>query len=433
MGVHLPFFRKILPAFAIALLALSGKRLSAHGFPFPLHRHREPLLLVGYFTDSSLYGATPFFVKDLVTNGSAARLNQIDYSAASVRGGRCSLADPLADLLTPYGARTSVNGKPDDAGAGLHGYFHQFEELKRLDPKLKVLISLEGQASDFAFDAQPQNRAAFVRSCVNLYLRGEFGDGIRRPGIFDGVDIDWESPHPSDAANFEALLREFRRQMDALRRGLRLSVALGQSPRMLPGIDFTALAPLVDEFGIMNYDYWGPWFRTTGFVAPLFSGAVPHRRGDIERTLASYEAAGVPRNKILMGLPFYGYGWTAVINANEGLYQRGRPLRGDWPYRTIRTFATPASEFRDPRSQAPWIFDGQQFWTYDDPVSVRYKVSYAERQRLGGVMIWELSGDTADGELLDSAWRALHHPLKERVFARAERALARNAGAIAQR
>ncbi len=431
MARLLPFFRKALPAFLIALLALSGSRNCAYGFPFPA-KHRRPQL-VGYFTDSGLYGRTPFFVKDLVTSGSAARLTQIDYSAASVEGGHCSLAEPVADLLARYAAGTSVNGKADDAGAGLHGYFHQLEELKRQYPKLKILISLEGRASDFAFDAQPEHRAAFVRSCVDLYLRGDFGDGIHRPGIFDGVDIDWESPHRSDAANFEALMKEFRRQMDALRPGLVLSVAVGQSPRMLPGTDLAALAPMVDEFGIMNYDYWGPWFKTTGFVAPLFSGAVPHRRGDIERTLASYEAAGVPRSKMLMGLPFYGYGWTAVNESEEGLYQRGQPLRGDRPYHTIRTFETPASEFRDPRSQAPWIFNGREFWTYDDPVSVHYKASYAERQGLGGIMIWELSGDTADGELLRSAWSALQHPLKQRVFARAERAPARSAGAIAER
>ena len=73
---------------------------------------------------------------------------------------------------------------------------------------------------------------------------------------------------------------------------------------------------------------------------------------------------------------------------------------------------------RDQRSQAPWLFDGQTFWTYEDPVSVRYKVSYAHRQHLGGVMIWELSGDTTDAELLNMVYHSLHHPLKDKVFAK---------------
>jgi chitinase len=120
-----------------------------------------------------------------------------------------------------------------------------------------------------------------------------------------------------------------------------------------------------------------------------------------------------------MGLPFYGYGWTAVSETNNGLFQTGRAVRGDQPYHYIRTLAGSSSVFRDEISQAPWLFDGQNFWTYEDPVSIRYKVSYAASQHLGGVMIWELSGDTANGDLLDSAYRALHRPLKARTFSRA--------------
>ena len=76
----------------------------------------------------------------------------------------------------------------------------------------------------------------------------------------------------------------------------------------------------------------------------------------------------------------------------------------------------PTQVFREARSQAPWIFDGKTFWTYEDAVSVRYKVSYAANQRLGGVMIWELSEDTADAELLRTVYEALKHPLNARTF-----------------
>ena len=51
---------------------------------------------------------------------------------------------------------------------------------------------------------------------------------------------------------------------------------------------------------------------------------------------------------------------------------------------------------------APWLFDGSTFWTYDDEISISAKLDYAKRQALGGVMIWELSGDTPDGKLLDT-------------------------------
>jgi len=376
-------------------------------------------IVVGYVTASSLYEEQPFYVKKLAASGSAERLDQINYSAGAVTKGRCSLSDPLADVLAPFPAENSVDGVSDNPTAGMHGYFHQLDELKRRYPRLKILISLEGRASDFAQDAKPENRTAFVASCVDVFVRGRFMDGMTKPGLFDGFDIDWESPHQEDAANFKALIEEFRKQMDAVRPGLRLSVAVDQAPERLPGTDFAALAPIVDEFAVMNYDYAGPWSRETGFLAPLFStSTVEAHSGSIERSIARYKAAGVPAGKLLMGLPFYGYGWTDVNGKSNGLFQTGQPVRGDQPYRLIRGLAAPAQVFRDPLSQAPWIFDGKTFWTYEDTISVRYKVSYAMSQGLGGIMIWELSGDTADAELLRTAYQALHHPLKAAMFAR---------------
>jgi chitinase len=249
---------------------------------------------------------------------------------------------------------------------------------------------------------------------VDLFIRGRFAPGVNKPGVFDGFDVDWESPQAADAANFRALLEEFRRQMDAVRPGLRLAIAVDEAPETFAGTDFSAIAKLVDQVGVMNYDYAGPWSKSTGFLAPLFA----NRHGlSIERSIARYKASGVPERKLLMGLPFYGYSWTAVSSANNGLFQPGRAVHGDRPYHYIRTLTAPFSMYRDERSQAPWLFDGETFWTYEDPVSVRYKVSYARHERLGGVMIWELSGDTVDAELLSMVYRSLHHPLNNRVFA----------------
>jgi chitinase len=408
--------RRYFGLFLCITLAFGSTCEHVQAFPFHCPWHR-PKLLVGYLDNSSFYSPTPFYVKDLVTNGSAARLNQINYASASVKDGRCSLSDPTADLETAYTAKNSVDGKPDDPAAGFRGYFHQLEELKQRYPRLRILISLEGRASDFAIDAQPENRAAFVRSCVDLYLRGDFGNGINKPGLFDGIDVDWETPHEEDAANYYALIAEFRSQMNAVRRDLTLSIAVNESPAAFVGTNFAAVAPLVDQVGVMNYDYAGPWNKTTGFVAPLFAG--PPESGydaSVRKSIASYKAAGVTAHKLLMGLPFYGYGWAEVEDSNNGLFQSGRAMHSERPYRRIRKIASSSQVFRDSQSQAPWLFDGNEFWTYEDPVSVQYKVSYAAHQGVGGVMIWELSGDTVDAELLKSAYDALRDPLQKNVF-----------------
>ena len=433
MKARFLFPKRILSAIFVAVVCLAWAIAPAYGIPQLGIRHGPRPLLVGYFSNSTVYSSAPFYVKHLVASGSAARLDQINYASASVKNGRCSLADPVADLLTPYGTANSVNGVADDPKSAFHGYLHQVQELKRKYPHLKILISLEGTAAEFAVDAQPENRISFVKSCVDRYLHGRFADGIAEPGVFDGVDIDWESPQLEDAANFQELIKEFRRQMNAVRPGLRVAVAVDQSPSMLPGINFAAIAPLVDQFGIMNYDYAGPWSSTTGLLAPLFPNASLHEQdASIQSSIAAYKAAGIPARKLLMGLPFYGYGWTGVNNSNHGLFQVGEAVNEDRPYRAIRTIALSSQVFRDPRSQAPWAFDGRDFWTYEDAVSVRYKVSYGLRQGVGGVMIWELSGDTADAELLNTAYHSLHHPLSARVFARALEARPEHAIIVAQ-
>ena len=414
MGRLSVFSRLRLLAWFFAVVSLCAPPAQGFGLPGLRARASRPIV-VGYFPQWGLYYSQPFLVKALMTNGSVARLDQINYAQGFASGGRCSLGDPNADLNMPFSAATSVNGLADDPNSAFRGYFHQLSELKSRYPRLRILISLEGKAADFALDAKPENRSAFVASCVDMYIRGEFAPGVVRPGLFDGFDVDWESPEREDAENFRVLLEEFRRQMNAVRPGLRLSIAVGESPAQLPGTDFAAVARIVDQVGVMNYDYAGPWSQTTGFLAPLFAGK---HSSSIESSIASYKSHGVPESKLLMGLPFYGYSWTAVASANNGLFQPGRAVRGDRPYSYIRTLSAPFATYRDPRSQAPWLFDGQTFWTYEDPISVRYKVSYARSEHLGGVMIWELSGDTADAELLSVAYRSLRHPMKNKVFAK---------------
>jgi chitinase len=66
--------------------------------------------------------------------------------------------------------------------------------------------------------------------------------------------------------------------------------------------------------------------------------------------------------------------------------------------------------YRDPVSKAPWLFDGNAFWTYEDPTSIQTKAAYAAREQLGGFMVWELTEDTPAATLLHAAHDALASP-----------------------
>ncbi len=416
-------------------------------------------IVVGYFGQWGLYNSPQYTLKDLAANNKAAMLDQLNYAQAFVTGGHCSIADRNADLDHVFSASDSVDGQPDDPAAAFRGHLHQLAKLKRANPRLRVLISLEGHAADFAFDAQPENRQAFVASCVNLFIQGNLAPNVSAPGLFDGIDVDWEYPQGVDAANFLALLTELRRQMDLARPGLTLSIAVGPSPRMYDGTDFRAIAAKVGQVGLMTYDQAGPWMQSTGFIAPLYNvpppvepaassglqggtpapagakstastsqaalaaapagGAstpalspapAPPPGGGTAGSVQAFLSAGVPASKILIGVPFYGYGWTQVPEVANGVFQEGTPVRGDRPYSYIQSLAAASSVYRDPVSRTPWLFDGDSFWTFDDPVSIEAKASYAREHDLGGLMIWELSDDTPQGTLLTAAHEGLTRP-----------------------
>ncbi len=398
---------RIVAAIAVFLVLLSSGQGVSSGQAREGASHPK---LVGYFPQWGLYETPAYTVNRLSRSGAAARLDQINYAQGFVTGGRCSVADPHADTEFSFQAMESVDGVADEPDQPLKGNFHQLIELKRLYPRLKVLISLEGSAPDFAADATAAQRVVFVTSCVQLFLAGHLAPGVEAGTLFDGIDVDWEYPGTDHAEDFLALLAEFRRQMDALRPGLLLSIAVGPAPRMAGGDDLKQLGSLVDEIGLMTYDLSGPWSKRTGFHAALLG-----RNGQTQGTgmgtgagsIAAFEAAGVPPGKILLGVPFYGYSWSGVGAEANGLDQEGQGVRGDHPYAEIEGLGTPATMFRDPGSQSPWIYDKGAFWTYDDPVSIRFKGAYVREHGLGGVMAWELGEDTAGAALVHAAWDGL--------------------------
>jgi chitinase len=339
----------------------------------------------------------------------AKDLTHIYYAFAKIGDdGRVVLSDPCTDI----GACDST--PPLNPG----GNFAELTRLKARNPQLKLTISIGGWTDSGKFsDAAltDSTRRLFTGSALDLFFR-------QRPGLFDGIDIDWEFPvaggmegnveRPADKRNFTLLLAELRRELDAQgakdHRHYELTIAASARPQEIANVEISRIEPLLDFINVMTYDYHsGP--GRTNFNAPLYAAkGDPTPQYNIDVTMRAFLAAKVPASKLLLGIPFYGHGYGSVPNVHAGLFQQGtgKPVnwkQGDGDWRTLSQ-----TRLKDPHyvrhwessARVPWLYDSTSgTWvSYDDPQSVREKVRYVRERSLGGVVIWELGGD--DGRLM---------------------------------
>lgn len=401
-------------------------------------------MMVGYFSQWGIYDRA-YYVKNIETSGSAALLTHLNYAFGNVRNNRCETGvtqlsnpdtgeggDATADYAKSFDASQSLDGVADTWNQPLRGNWGQLKKLKARYPKLKVLISLGGwtYSRGFSSAARPENRVAFVKSCIDAYIQGDMpvvenagGPGVVA-GLFDGIDLDWEYPVtcglscgvPEDKANFTALLAEFRKQLNAVRPGLLLTIAAPAGVDKVRQIEVDKIHASLDYINVMTYDFHGTWDSITNFHSPLYGASADPSTGDIRsyntaQSIQAFLDRGVPAAKLNMGIGFYGRGWTNVPNINNGLYQGGTPAparyeAGNEDYRILKTLTGYTSHV-DPQSRAQWIFNGSTFWSFDTPVQITEKMAYLKSKGLGGAFIWDLSGDDAQGTLIKAMGNGL--------------------------
>ena len=407
-------------------------------------------ILGGYFEEWSIYYAG-YNIANLQQDGVADKLTHLMYAFANVTttpSPACAIADSWADYQTPY--LPSVSGTPYPGP--LYGNFAAIQQLKQLHPRLKVLMSIGGAsaANTAAFSAAAgtaAGRKALASSCISMFVQGNIASGITAPGLFDGFNIDWEFPVATDTQNFTALLKEFRRQLDALGKTTGKQYIMSfdgpAGAQNYVNIDLKHSAEQVDFITVDGYNYAGSWDTQTNHASPLFDDKQDPLNGqglDIDATVNAYLTAGVPAKKYTMGLPLYGAGWTGVPNVNHGLYQNstgpssvplanGQGECGDLSGATtgcdllltpgIATYATLAnltangySRTFDPQRIAVSLYDpaSETFYTYDDPARALLKMVYIDLKvpgGLGGAYVWALKDDDANGTMVKTMAKAL--------------------------
>jgi chitinase len=315
------------------------------------------------------------------------QLDQVIFSFCHLRGNELTIDDAM-DTLT----------------------IQKLVALKKQHPRLKVLLSLGGWggcAPCSEVFATAEGRSSFVRSVKKLTQDFQT----------DGIDLDWEYPgieghpghlfQPADKANFTALVRELRQ---VLGKKAEISFAAGGFDAFFEGsAEWNKVMPLVNRVNIMTYDLVNGYSTVTGHHTPLYSS--PGQQLSADYAIKYLERLGVPRKKMVLGAAFYARVWENVPDQNHGLYQSGK-FKSFVPYQRFLATINEAEGFqfyRDTIAQAPYAYNAQKklFATFDDQESIRQKTLYTCKEQLGGIMFWQLVGDTRENGLLNAINSAL--------------------------
>lgn len=289
--------------------------------------------------------------------------------------------------------------------------------LKKTNPNLKTLISVGGWTWSGKFsDASltEDSRTAFADSCVAF---------IKQYG-FDGVDLDWEYPvsgglatnskRPEDKQNFTLLLQKIREKLDAQgavdNKYYLLTIAGGAGSSYVKNVEIASISQYLDYATIMTYDLHGMWDKYTDLHAPLYTNndTSPQYKTSVDAAVNAWLDASYPADKLVLGIPFYGYLFSSVNNTNNGLYQTYNGANSISYQSIVDTYLSKPgfTRYFHNQSMVPWLFDGSVFISYEDTESIAYKTAYIKSKNLGGAMAWELSQDPNE-VLLDAIYDAM--------------------------
>ncbi|MFI9211605.1 glycosyl hydrolase family 18 protein [Streptomyces sp. NPDC053253] len=358
---------------------------------------------MGYFTNWGVYGRN-YHVKNIVTSGSASKITHINYAFGNVTGGKCTIGDAYADYDKAYTADQSVDGVADTWDQPLRGNFNQLRKLKKAYPNIKILWSFGGWTWSGGFGQAVQNPTAFAQSCYDLVEDPRWAD------VFDGIDLDWEYPNAcglscdtSGAASFKNMMQAMRAKFGANNLVTAAVTADASAGGKIDAADYAGAAQYMNWFNVMTYDFFGAWAAQgpTAPHSPLTSYAgIPQAGFNSAEAIAKFKAKGVPANKLLLGIGFYGRGWTGVTQSAPGGTATG-PAAGTYEqgiedYKVLKN-SCPAN---GTVAGTAYAHCGTNWWSYDTPATVNSKMSWAKNQGLGGAFFWEFSGDTGNGELV---------------------------------
>lgn len=255
-------------------------------------------------------------------------------------------------------------------------------ELKRRNPELKVILGIGGYKREGFCEmaGDKKKRKAFVREVKNLT------DSLD----LDGVDLDWEFPtteagghtaSPDDTRNYVALVKDLRKALGKNKWISYYSEPYGSY------IDHKRMVPYVNYVHVSGYNLSIPKDGERSYhQSPLYPSA---KTGGwcVKKAVERHIELGVPTEKILLGIPFYGRGkspFPSYLDCNQ-FAKYSDHLHIIW----------------DDDSKAPYYADkdGNLVMGFDDERSIKEKFDFIRANNIPGVFVWNYDSDFDDHRL----------------------------------
>jgi chitinase len=310
------------------------------------------------------------------------RLSHINYAFIDIKDNRAWLHNEATDTVN----------------------LRKLSELKKINPGLKILISLGGWTWSKNFsdavltDTSTHN---FVSSAVSIVSKYNL----------DGIDIDWEYPgmmgdsnmyRSEDKQHYTILFKDLRESVDSLSHITHMkyyvTTAVGGSQDYIDHTEMDKVQQYTDYINVMSYDYAGGSDPISGHHTNLYTSSGDSNQYSAHRSIQAFIAAGVPPAKIVIGIAFYGKGWQMESVDNNGLYRKAlKPARGGG-FTHLKDSLVNKNGYKqywDAEAKAPYLFNSEKkiFISYDNEKSVKDKCKYVKHHHLAGAMFWEYFSD----------------------------------------
>ncbi|GAB4206320.1 MAG: hypothetical protein Fur0023_16100 [Bacteroidia bacterium] len=251
----------------------------------------------------------------------------------------------------------------------------------------KIHICATLFSSHSTFLASSSAKTTFINNIINdLNARGG-----------NGVNIDFEGMTSSNKTAFTNFIIQLKTALQSANPNYEVSIAL-YAVDWSSVFDIPALVPYVDAFIIMGYDYYWSGSSQAGPTDPLYNFQTSYNY-TLSKSVTYYLNQGVPSNKLLLGLPYYGREWETTSNTIPSNTTGG--YSGSRTYAYVKTnstgYYTAANKKWDQNSFTPaYVFQVSGAWRQcwiDDAYSMGRRFDFVNQRGIGGIGIWALGYD----------------------------------------